>query len=89
MIDKFLVSSAWEAQFPGLYRRLPTLCSDHFLILLDNGNFHRGSRYFKFKNMWLKSKGYVDRSKQWWNSYHFQGSLSFIVAIKLKALKID
>jgi hypothetical protein len=31
----------------------------------------------------------MDRSKQWWDSYHFQGSLSFIVAIKLKALKVD
>jgi hypothetical protein len=27
--------------------------------------------------------------KQWWDSYHFQGSLSFIVANKLKALKVD
>jgi hypothetical protein len=27
--------------------------------------------------------------EQWWDSYHFQGSLSFIVASKLKALKVD
>jgi hypothetical protein len=26
--------------------------------------------------------------KQWYNSYHFQGSLSFILASKLKALKV-
>jgi hypothetical protein len=27
--------------------------------------------------------------EQWWDSYLFQGSLSFIVASKLKALKVD
>jgi hypothetical protein len=39
--------------------------------------------------MWLKSKGFVDRVKQWWDSYHFQGSPNFIVTNKLKALKVD
>jgi hypothetical protein len=29
----------------------------------------------------------VDRLKQWWSSYHFQGSSSFILAHKLKVLK--
>jgi hypothetical protein len=52
IIDRFLVSPSWEAQFPGLSQiRLPRLCSDHFLILLDCGDFHRGSRCFKFENM--------------------------------------
>ena len=27
--------------------------------------------------------------RNWWDSFHFQGSLSFIVASKLKALKVD
>jgi hypothetical protein len=27
--------------------------------------------------------------KQWWDSYHFQGTSSFIVASKLKTLKVD
>ena len=30
----------------------------------------------------------MDRVKQWWDSYHFQGSLSFVVANKLKVLKV-
>jgi hypothetical protein len=38
--------------------------------------------------MWLKSEGFVDRVKQWWDSYYFQGSLSFVVANKLKVLKV-
>jgi hypothetical protein len=31
----------------------------------------------------------VDRVKKWWTNYHFQGSLSYILVRKLKALKID
>jgi hypothetical protein len=42
-----------------------------------------------FENMWLKSEGFVDKVKQWWTSYQFQGSPSFILAHKLKALKAN
>jgi len=63
-IDKFLVSPAWETQFPGLsQRRLPRLCSDHVPNLHERCDFHRSSRYFKFENMWLKSEGFVNRVK--------------------------
>jgi hypothetical protein len=31
----------------------------------------------------------VDRVRQWWSSYHFQGSSSFILPRKLKALKAN
>jgi len=89
-IDRFLVSPAWEAQFPSVsQRRLPKLCSNHFSIILNCGDVLRGSRSFKFENMWLNSESFVDNVKQWWDSYHCQGSLSFILASKLKALKID
>jgi hypothetical protein len=39
--------------------------------------------------MWLKSKRFVDQVKTWWLSYSFQGSPSFVLASKLKALKTD
>lgn len=39
--------------------------------------------------MWLKSKGFVDQVKVWWKSYQIQGSPSFVLASKLKALKGD
>ncbi|KAF5453928.1 hypothetical protein F2P56_023637 [Juglans regia] len=39
--------------------------------------------------MWLKTKKFVDRVKQWWSSYQFQGAPSFNFAKKLKALKRD
>ncbi|KAF5459634.1 hypothetical protein F2P56_019568, partial [Juglans regia] len=53
------------------------------------GGIHSGRRYFKFENMWLKSEGFVERVKQWWISYQFNGTPSFIFANKLKALKRD
>jgi hypothetical protein len=39
--------------------------------------------------MWLKSEGFVDRVKQWWTSYCFQASPSFILARKLKVVKAN
>ena len=39
--------------------------------------------------MWLKVDGFVERVQKWWDSYHFHGLLSFILASKLKALKMD
>jgi hypothetical protein len=89
-IDCFLVSPEFEAWFPGvMQKRLPCLCLDHFPILLDMGDVSRGRRPFKFENMWLKVEGFVDLVKQWWESYVFQGTLSFVFARKLKALKQD
>jgi hypothetical protein len=87
-IDRFLVSSDWEAWFPVVsQKRLPCLYSDHFLILLDCVDVSRGKRPFKFENIWLKANGFVERAKQWWDSYSFQGTPSYILACKLKALK--
>ncbi len=48
-----------------------------------------GKRSFKFENMWLKTEGFVDRVKNWWSTYTFTGSPSFILASKLKALMED
>ena len=39
--------------------------------------------------MWLKVEGFKERVKEWWNSYHIQGTTSFILVNKLKALKGD
>jgi hypothetical protein len=70
-------------------KRLPRLYSNHFPILLDCGDISRGSRPFKFENMWLKADGFVGLVKQWWDSYSFQGTPSYVLACKLKALKQD
>ena len=39
--------------------------------------------------MWLMDKGFVERVCSWWESYHFQGTLSYTLANKLKMLKLD
>lgn len=39
--------------------------------------------------MWLKTEGFVERVSQWWGSYQFQGNPSYVLAQKLKALKLE
>jgi hypothetical protein len=40
------------------------------------------------KNMWFKSDGFVEQVQCWWESYDFQGLPSYVLAHKLKALKV-
>ena len=72
-----------------LQKRLPRILFDHFPIILECGDFSRGRRPFRFENMWLKAEGFKERVQRWWESSIFQGTPSYIVACKLKALKID
>ena len=89
-IDRFLYSTDWEDHFPAIHqKRLPRLLSDHYPIMLECGDFSKGRRPFRFKNMWLGADGFVDKVKGWWESYHFEGTPSFILARKLRALKFD
>lgn len=39
--------------------------------------------------MWLKSEDFVDEVKEWWTLHSFQGSSSYVLKHKLKALKAD
>jgi hypothetical protein len=57
--------------------------------MLECGQFRHGKRPFRFENMWLKSEGFVERVKGWWQSYPFHGTSSYVLAQKLKALKGD
>ncbi|XP_075645160.1 uncharacterized protein LOC142616177 [Castanea sativa] len=85
-----LVSLDWEEHFENVSQRvLPRVLSDHCPLLLEAGVVRRGRSAFKFENMWLKDEGFVDRVKQWWDGSSFEGSPSFILAQKLKALKAD
>ncbi len=49
----------------------------------------RGKRPFRFEIMWLKAEGFGEMVKGWWESYQYEGTPSFILAKKLKALKLD
>ncbi|KAG6663824.1 hypothetical protein CIPAW_02G049700 [Carya illinoinensis] len=83
-LNRFLISPEWECHFSEVWqKRLPHIGLDHWPILLDCGGIRKGCRPFKFENMWLKSEGFVDRVKQWWSSYQFQGTPSFIFAAKM------
>jgi hypothetical protein len=37
--------------------------------------------------MWLKEEGFVDKVRDWWGSFSFKGTPSFVLAKKLQALK--
>jgi hypothetical protein len=87
-LDRFLVSPDWEMGYPGLVqRKLLRVCSDHAPIILTRGGLHHGKRSFKFENMWLKEEGFVDKVRDWWGSFSFDGTPSFVLAKKLQALK--
>ena len=80
----------WEDHFGNVSQRvLPWVISDHCPFLLEADGFHKGRCAFKFENMWLKAEGFVERVQQWWNGYCFVGSPSYILAKKLKVLKVD
>ena len=57
--------------------------------MLNCGNIQRGQRPFRFENMWMKAKDFMEKVEEWWGSYQFEGTPSFILAKKLRALKTD
>ena len=65
----------------------PRPVSNHFPVLLEGRGLRRVPSLFRFENMWLKVEGFKDLLKLWWEGDNFNGSSSFILAAKLKALK--
>uniref|UniRef100_A0A2N9G4U0 Reverse transcriptase domain-containing protein n=1 Tax=Fagus sylvatica TaxID=28930 RepID=A0A2N9G4U0_FAGSY len=89
-IDRFLFTTDWDGCFSLIWqKRLCRLLSDHSPIMLDCGDGHWGRRLFRFENMWLKAEGFLEKVGNWWTSYQFDGSSSYILAKKLKSLKLD
>ncbi|RVX03347.1 Transposon TX1 uncharacterized 149 kDa protein [Vitis vinifera] len=87
-LDRFLVTDEWDRMFNGAMQGiLARPVSDHFPILLEGGGLKRGPSPFKFENMWLEERGFMDQLKRWWGSLSFTGSFSFVLDAKLRALK--
>lgn len=70
-------------------RRLPQLYFDYFPIFLESARLGSGKKPFRFENMWLKEKGFMDMVRERWRSYVFMGSPRFVLSHKLKSLKQD
>ena len=46
-LDRFLLSADWEEKFPSICQhRLSRLLLNHFPILLEGGNLHKGKKIF-------------------------------------------
>ena len=89
-LDRFLFSGDWEDLVSGAMQiLLPRLVSDHCSILLDCGGIRTGKSLFRFENMWLRVDGFMDKIKEWWQSYNFRGKPNFVLAKKLQAMKYD
>ena len=66
---------------------LPRLVSNHFPILIDGRGIKLGPSPFRFESMWLKSEGFKDLLKGWWQGLSFKGYVSYILSEKSKGLK--
>ena len=88
-LDRFLVTEDWYAHFRGVGQSLlQRPVSDHFPILLEGGGgLVRGPLLFRFENMWIRDESFKDLIKDWWRNMRFNGTRSYIILEKLKALK--
>ena len=88
-LDRFLITEEWDCQFGKVTQRiLPRPISDHSPILLEGGTWLNGPSPFKFENMWLKVEGFKELIRDWWQSFEFRGTHSYVLMEKIKALKV-
>jgi hypothetical protein len=67
-------------------------CLESYLIIFLYywivGHKEKGTDILNLK-MWLKSNGFVEQVQHCWETYEFYGRRSYVLANKLKALKVD
>lgn len=89
-IDRFLISADWDSYFSATNQFcLPRVVSHHVPLLMVCGGIRKGKSPFRFENMWLQERGFVEWIRANWSSYVVDGNPCFILAKKLKLLKSD
>ncbi|WMV51255.1 hypothetical protein MTR67_044640 [Solanum verrucosum] len=87
-IDRILVSQEWDDVFSNLKQyTMQRIILDHSPVTLQGGSWKKNKSYFKFENWWLRTDGFTDRIREWWDSFDYIGTPDYILASKLKALK--
>ena len=77
-IDRFLFSSEWEERYPNIHqKRLGRVLSYHFPISLEGRDIRKGRRPFHFENLWLQVADFMEKVKNWWDSYCHDPNLYF------------
>ncbi|KAH0716935.1 hypothetical protein KY285_012966 [Solanum tuberosum] len=88
-IDRISHCAEWGDNFTHIKQScLPKMASDHNPIILSYGGEEWKKSYFKFEIWWLEVEGFKDRVKEWWASFQVNGRSGYILAEKLKMLKV-
>ena len=95
-LDRFIFTMGWEDLFPTVRQgALVRIESDHFPIILDTNPFKWGPSPFRFENMWLSHRGFLDKIKEWrgcevegWEGFKFLKKLE-LMKHKIKKWTMD
>lgn len=84
-LDRVLLDEFWLIHFKDLKQMgLKRFISDHIPLLLANDSVDWGPKPFKFINMWLKEKEFVEVIEKEWEG---MSKMHCNLAVKLKRLK--
>ena len=87
-LDRFLFTTNWEQTFQTIKQEaLIKVESDHFPLVLDTNPFKWGPTPFRFENMWLSHKDFVENFKKWWEESEVRGWEGFKFMKKLEQVK--
>ena len=88
-LDRFLITEECDCQFGKVTQSiLLRPISDHSPILLEGGTWLNGPSPFRFENTWLKVEGFKELIRDWWQSFEFRGTYSYVLMGKIKAQKV-
>lgn len=88
LIDRFLILKDWDNTFDNSkVSRAIQVTSDHFLIIIEVGNFIWGPSPFKFYNLWINDKDYVELIEAQLDDDNFFGWAGYAPSLKLRKLK--